>query len=298
MTTAFVLSGGGNLGAAQVGMLLGLADRGVTPDLLVGTSAGAINAAHLAAGPSAARMQDLAALWCGLQRNDVFPSSLRLIGRAAAGRANHLVDPAPLRALLRTHLGYDRLEAARWPFAVVATEVTTGREVVLTSGDVVEAVAASAAIPGIFPPVEMEGHTLMDGGIVNHAPIAVAESMGADVVYVLPTGYACALDSPPSSVLGMTLHAVSLAIHQRLVADVASRRGQPGLYVVPPLCPVTVSPTDFRRAGELVGRARRATRAWLDRPPAADPVAELAVHEHRPGVPDARDHRADALSMQ
>lgn len=282
MTTAFVLSGGGNLGAAQVGMLLGLADRGVVPDLLVGTSAGAINASYLAAGPSAERIAALADIWTGLRRTDVFPSSMRLLSRAAAGRADHLVDPEPLRRLLSRHLGDRGIEECRWPLAVVATEVTTGREVVLTSGGLVDAVMASAAIPGLFPPVDLHGHTLMDGGVVNHAPIATAEALGADIVYVLPTGYACALDRPPATVLGTALHAVSLAIHQRLVADVASRRGQSGLYVVPPLCPVSVGPADFGQAASLIERARRATRGWLDRPAPADQSAELAVHEHGP----------------
>lgn len=285
MTTAFVLSGGGNLGAAQVGMLLGLGDRGIAPDLLVGTSAGAINAAYLAAGPSPARIAALAGLWTGLRRSDVFPTSPRLLARAAAGRANHLVDPTGLRGLLETHLGDALVEDLPWPLAVVATEVTSGREVVMTAGSAVDAVLASAAIPGVFPPVEIAGHVLMDGGVVNHAPIRVAADLGADVVYVLPTGYACALPAPPRRVLGMALHAVSLAIHQSLVAEVARGSGRPRLHVVPPLCPVAVSPTDFSQAGALVDRARRATRNWLDRPPAADPVADLAVHEHRRDSP-------------
>ena len=90
MTTAFVLSGGGNLGAVQVGMLQALADRAIVPDLLVGTSVGALNAAFLAAGPSPSRIAELAAIWRGVRRSDVFPTSLRAL--LGALRGTHAVS--------------------------------------------------------------------------------------------------------------------------------------------------------------------------------------------------------------
>jgi NTE family protein len=282
MPTAFVLSGGGNLGAVQVGMLQALADRGVVPDLLVGTSVGAINAAFLAAGPSPARVEALAEVWAQTTRGDVFPTSPRTAMRAVAGRANAFVDPRPLRALVERSITYGRIEHAGWPLAIVATEVTTGAEVVLRHGDVVDAVMASAAIPSVFPPVEMDGHVLMDGGVVNNTAISVAGDLGADVIYVLPTGYACALPHPPGSALGMALHAVSLAIQRRLVADVAVWQHRCSLRVVPPLCPVAVWPTDFGHTRELMQRARSATRHWLDLPLPDDQTSYLGVHEHAP----------------
>lgn len=281
MPTAFVLSGGGNLGAVQVGMLQALADRGVVPDLLVGTSVGAINAAFLAAGPSPARVEELAAIWRQTRRADVFPtSSPRAAVRAVTGRSNAFVDPRALRRLVERSVRYARIEDAGWPLAIVATEVTTGAEVVLRHGDVVDAVLASAAIPSVFPPVEMDGHVLMDGGVVNNTAISVAGDLGADVIYVLPTGYACALPHPPGSALGMALHAVSLAIQRRLVADVAVWQHRCTLRVVPPLCPVSVAPTDFGHTEELMTRARTATRHWLDRPLPEDQTSYLGVHQH------------------
>ena len=282
MPTAFVLSGGGNLGAVQVGMLQALADRGIGPDLLVGTSVGAINAAFLAAGPSPARIEELARIWVATRRSDIFPASPRAAVRAVTGRVNSFVDPRPLRRLLERTLAYGRIEDACWPLALVATEVTTGAEVVLRQGNVVDAVMASAAIPSVFPPVELDGHVLMDGGVVNNTAISVAGSLGADVIYVLPTGYACALPHPPASVLGMALHAVSLAIQRRLVADTAEWQHRCTLRVVPPLCPVSVWPTDFSHTAELMERARRATRHWLDRPLPDDQTTYLHVHEHVP----------------
>ena len=287
MVTAVVLSGGGSLGAVQVGMLLALADRHITPDLIVGSSVGAINAAYVAGHPGPQGVNELAAVWTGLRREDIFPTSPLRAFHALSGRRSSVADPAPLRKLIERHLGYERLEDAAWPVSVVATEVMTGREVVLSRGSAVDAVMASAALPAIFPPVSFEDHMLMDGGVVNNTPISVAVEQGADVVYVLPTGYACALASPPRSALGMAMHAVTVAIQQRLVSDVRAMQERVTLRVAPPLCPITVSPVDFRHTRELIVRARESTRSWLDRPRETDQARHLGLHEHSRTEPHA-----------
>jgi NTE family protein len=299
MTTAFVLSGGGSLGAVQVGMLLALADRHVTPDLVVGSSVGALNAAFVAGHPGHRGVEDLARVWAGLRRSDVFPTDVRRIARALTGHANGIADPKPLRRLVTEQLTFERIEDAPWPLAVVATEVTTGREVVLTEGPSVDAIMASAALPGIFPPVEVDGHLLMDGGVVNNSPISVARSLGADRIYVLPTGYACALETAPRTPLAMAMHAVTVAIQRRLVQDVQDMQAQPDcvdLRVAPPLCPVSVSPVDFRSSARLIDRARAATRGWLDRPVATDQSAHLALHRH--GTDHTSTERTDDASAR
>lgn len=280
MTTAFVLSGGGSLGAVQVGMLLGLSDRGVRPDLLVGSSVGALNAAYLACSPHPSAIDGLAQTWLRLRRADVFPTTATRLTRALAGHVNGLADPTPLRKLVESTLTYRRLEEAPWPVAVVATEVTTGREVVLTSGPAVDAVMASAALPAVFPPVQIDEHLLMDGGVVNNTPISVARDLGADRIFVLPTGYACALDRPPRSPLGMAMHAVTISIQRRLIEDVHALHDVANVRVAPPLCPLDVSPIDFRHTRELIDRARAATRRWLDAPASPDPAADLRLHRH------------------
>jgi NTE family protein len=286
MTTAFVLSGGGSLGAVQVGMMLALSERGIVPDLLVGTSVGALNAAYLAGDPSPRGTRSLATLWSGLQRRDIFPLPGAGALKALAGRHDHLLDPAPLRRLVGARLPFARLEDAPWPVAVAATEVTTGLEVVLAEGDAVDAVVASASLPGVFPPVDMDGHLLMDGGVVNHTPISVAAQLGADRVIVLPTGYACALETAPRSALAMVVHAFTLATQRRLVDDVRRLQGDLDLRVVPPLCPIAVSPVEFALSAQLIDRARRATRRWLDADRAPDQARDLAPHRH--GDPAAR----------
>jgi NTE family protein len=280
MTTAFVLSGGASLGAVQVGMLLALSDRHITPDLLVGASVGAVNAAFLAGHPGPVGVEALADIWSRVRRAHVFPSDPVRVVRAMAGRATALANPQPLRRLVTQCLPYERLEDAPWPVAVVATEVATGLEVVLSAGNAVDAVLASAALPGVLPPVVVDGHLLMDGGVVNNTPISVAHSLGADRIYVLPTGYACALPRPPRSPLTMALHAAAIAIQRRLIDDVHAMHDIVELHVAPPLCPLAVAPTDFRHSAMLVERARIATRAWLDRPAHDDPAGQLQLHQH------------------
>jgi NTE family protein len=281
MTTALVLSGGGSLGAVQAGMLVALDEAGVVPDLLVGTSVGALNAAFVARRGWPGATEGLAEIWTGIRRSDVFPLSLRRVLRAARGRHDHAVPVSGLARLLATHLPYGDIEDAAVRLAVVATDVMTGREVVLTSGPVADAVLASAALPGVFPPVVVDGRPLIDGGLVNHTPVTVAARLGAHRIYVLPTGYACALPAAPGSALGMALHAFSLAVHQRLALDVVSLGSTVELLVAPPLCPLRVGPSDFSQAAELIERSRAATAAWLVQSPRGEPGADLGLHEHR-----------------
>lgn len=220
MTTAFVMSGGANLGAVQVGMLRALGDGGVRPDLLVGASVGAINAGWLAGATAEEGVGELAELWLSLRRGDVFPVRLGLGLAGFLGNHSSLVDAGRLQALIRSNLRFERLEDAPIPLYVVVTDVLDGSDVALCTGSAAEAIMASSVIPGVFAQVVVDGRTYIDGGVVNNAPVSHAVEAGADTVYVLPAGYACALDEPPASALGMTLHAVSLMINRRLSADV------------------------------------------------------------------------------
>lgn len=295
MTTAFVLSGGASLGAVQVGMLQALAERRVTPDLLVGTSAGAINAAYVAAhGTGAAELNRLAGIWAGLRRWDVFPLRPQHLLSALAGGRDSLCSDVGLRRLLGEHLSFTELERSEIPLHVVATDLLSGEEVLLSTGDAMSAVLASAAVPAVLPAVHRESRTLVDGGLADNAAISQAVTLGADTIYLLPTGYACALSAPPANPAAVALQALSLLIQQRLIVDVAHYAARVELIVLPPLCPVTVSPMDFGHAAELTRRARRAAGDWLDSGRAARPHPErvLSLHHH-----DTRTapHRVPAL---
>ncbi|MGH7320179.1 MAG: patatin-like phospholipase family protein [Candidatus Rokuibacteriota bacterium] len=299
MTTAFVLSGGGSLGAVQVGMLQSLAERDVQPDLLVGTSAGAVNSAYVAGhGTGRQALDDLAAIWMGLRRRDVFPVDPLRHLLAVAGARPSLCASHALGRLLAAHLPYPRLEDAAIPVHVVATDLLSGREVVLSTGDAVSAVLASAAIPAVFPAVERDGLTLVDGGIADNAAISQAVALGADRVFVLPTGYACALEAPPATPLATALHALSLLIEQRLILEVTHFAERVEVNVLPPLCPLTVASVDFRHAGELIDRARQATGDWLDTGGPALPRPErfLSLHHHDRRSTDQTGSHACAAS--
>ncbi len=278
MTTAFVLSGGASHGAIQVGMLQALADRGVRADLVFGASVGAVNAAWVAGDPELADLEALVDVWVSLRTRDVFP--LRPVRGLLGflGKRESLISPDSLRAVVGRNLRFARLEDARIPICVVATEVTSGREVALTRGDALDAIVASASIPGVLPPVRIDGQTLVDGGIVDNTPISNAIAAGASRIYVLPTGYACQLERTPRSALAITLQAISLLVQQRLISDVRELQGHVDLRVIPPLCPLDVSPADFSHGRELIERSRATAGEWLDTFEAGG--AHPAMHDH------------------
>ncbi|EIM01355.1 alpha/beta hydrolase [Rhodanobacter thiooxydans] len=263
--TAFVLAGGGSLGAVEVGMLQALLDWGEAPAFLVGASAGAINAAYFAGDPTAAGARELERIWCALTRREVLPFNLGSVF-GLLRRRDHLVDSSGLRRLLERHLPYRQLEDAALPVHLVASDMLNGREVLLSTGPVVDAVLASAAIPGVYPPVQIDGRWLVDGGVANNTPISVAFGLGATRVIVLPTGFACALERAPSGAVARAMHALSLLVARQLVqdADRFAADATVELRIVPSLCPLDVSPYDYSAAARLITRARTETDRWLE----------------------------------
>lgn len=259
---AFVLSGGGSLGAVQVGMLRALFEQGVRPDLLIGTSVGAVNAAWVSDRPDADGVHELGAIWVSLRRHDVFPLSPLTGARGLIGRSNHLISSDNLRSLLEQHLPYRRLEEAAVPVHVVATELKSGRAAILTSGPAVPALLASCAIPGVFPPVTIGRREYVDGGVANHTPITVAIELGASRIYVLPVGYPW-LNREPTNALGMALHALARIVEQKLDAEVTANRGLADIHVLPALDMADVSPADFSHTRELIDWGYRAGRRYL-----------------------------------
>ena len=282
--TAFVLSGGSSLGAVEVGMLQALRDHGITPDMVFGASAGAINAAWVAGDPTLADVDELADVWKRLRTRDIFPLRPAIGFLGFVGRRTSLFPSDGLRRVIVANSRYERLEDAAIPIGVVATEARTGMEVVLDRGPAVEAVLASAAIPGVFPPVVIDGRALIDGGVVNNTPVSHAVDAGAERIYVLPTGYACQRERTPRGALAMTLHAVSLMVEQRLVNEVGRLQDRVDLRVLPPLCPLDVLPTDFSRAAEMIDRSRTESGKWLDRSATdgvpTDQRVNLGFHRH------------------
>jgi NTE family protein len=260
--TAFVLSGGGSLGAVQVGMLQALTEAGVQPDLLIGTSVGAVNAAWIAGCPDHQGALRLGEIWRALRRQDIFPLSPWSSARGLLGRSNHVISNASLRVVLEKHMPYERLEQAAVPVHIITTELKTGRSVLMSSGPAVPALLASTAIPGIFPPVTIGRRDFIDGGVANHTPIAGAIELGATRIFVLPVGYPW-LRQEPTNALGMALFALARFVEQKLDAEVANYRHLADIQVLPTSEGPPVSPADFSHADELMTRGYRSARKYL-----------------------------------
>jgi len=259
--TAFVLAGGGSLGAVQVGMLQELMRAGVRPDFVVGSSVGALNAAFFAGDPTPEGVAKLASLWRQLRRRDVFPFTLSS-AISWAGPAAAFFNSTRLRVLIERNTEYANLEDARVPLHVMATNLG-GEAVRLSSGSVAEAVLASAAIPAVFPSVEIGGVHLMDGALSGNTPILAAAELGATRLIVLPTGFACTLEGPPRGAVARGFHALTLLIARQMTHDLARLAGSVEVHTAPPLCPLNVSPFDFSQTETLISRAMVQTRAWL-----------------------------------
>jgi NTE family protein len=297
MKRAFVLSGGGSLGAVQVGMLATLFERGIVPDFVVGTSAGAFNAAYIAThGPTGEAVERLADIWRRLERRDVFPFEPFRQVRALSGGGLSLCGDRGLRALIERHVPVTQMERTVVPLHVVATSLLSGEEVLLSSGDLTSALLASAAIPGILPPVERDGLVLVDGGVADHAALSQAIALGAEEIYVLPAGFACALQDAPQSALAIAVQALTLLIQQRLVMEAHHLAGSVDLKVLPPLCPLAVSSSDFGHARELISRATAASARWIDSggTDLPGPARFLSLHDHREStVPETMEAHAE-----
>lgn len=262
---AFVLSGGANLGAEQAGMLEALLEAGIRPDVLVGTSIGAANAAFLASDPSPERARALSNLWRGVRSRDVFPVNPLGIARAIL-RGGALFSVEPLRRLLEREIPYRSIEQAAVPLRIVAAAFDDGSEVVFDSGPVVDAVLASTALPGVFPPHEIGGRLHLDGGLVDQVPLQPALQTGACTVYVLSVGFPCPPPADHRSARAVLMHSLGILLSQRIRLDgTYLPEHHPAVRVIqiPPVC-TQVGLRDFSRTAALIDRAREQTAEFLD----------------------------------
>jgi NTE family protein len=232
MTTAFVLGGGGLLGAHEVGMLTALSEAGVRPDLVVGTSVGAINGAFVAADPRDAAAR-LGRMWAGEELRLAF--SENLWGRAVrlARSGTHLHSLEPLRRLLDHALPARAFEQLELPFQCVAASIETASARWFSSGPVVPAVLASCAVPGLLPPVEIDGTHYFDGGLVDSIPVGRAVALGATTVYVLQVGR---IESPlavPTRPWEVGLVAFEIARRHRFHEEMSSLPDHVRVHVLP-----------------------------------------------------------------
>ncbi len=269
---AFVLGGGGHLGAHEVGMLRALLERGIVPDLVVGTSIGAINGAAVAAAPTVEAVRRLAEMWTSFEHGNVFGGSvLGRLGTLARTRT-HLHDNAGLRRLLTDALRVERIEELPVRFECVAASVEAAAEHWFTEGPLVDAVLASSAVPGVLPPVEIGGEHFLDGGIVNSIPVGRAVLRGASTIYVLHVGRVDRALEPPRWPWEVALVAFEIARRHRFHSDMAGLPEDVEVHVLPT---GQADPPRYNDLGQLryrqtsgipadIGRAYEAASRYLE----------------------------------
>jgi NTE family protein len=190
VTTAFVLGGGGVLGAVEVGMLRALFEREINPDLILGTSVGALNGAVVARDPSPVALDRLTELWRSTSEggHEVYGDRRLRTVRRAVSTGTHIYSAGPLKKRLALELGHVTFEELPIRFQVCAASIERAAEHWFDSGPVVDAVMASAAVPGLLPPARVGDEHFLDGGIVNSIPVGRAVQLGATRIFVLQVG--------------------------------------------------------------------------------------------------------------
>lgn len=256
---AVVVGAGGVLGAAHVGVGYALEQRGFVPDLIIGTSVGALNGAIAAAHPDRAAPW-LDHVWTQLRRREVYPLGY------LSSRAGIFTDRGLRRLIARAELP-SRIEQLAVPFTAVAMDLSTGDPVLLDHGDLESALLASAAIPGMLPPVDREGRTLVDGGVIAYVPVLAAQQAGAASVVVVAAG-------PESSPLrpanprrragAVAARAGLLLLHHQIERDLHEVSRHIPTVVLPTGIETWPAPWDFGHSQQLISTACRAAGRFLD----------------------------------
>ena len=271
-TVAFVLGGGGHAGAAEVGMLHALLEREIRPDLVVGTSVGALHGAMVAVDPTVAAVEKLEAAWAELGELGVLGSSWLTDAASLLRTRTHVRSNEPLRRAAGRLLGVETFEELTVPFQCVAACIERFAEHWFSSGPLVEAILASSAVPGILPPVEIGGEHFIDGGIVNSIPIDRAVFLGADEIYVMHAGRIDQPLSVPKRLRDVGLVAFEVARRHRFVRELAGVPPSVAVHVLPigdPKPPrfndlSQLRYRDFRAVDRRIAYAYAATSEYLD----------------------------------
>ncbi|MGH9209735.1 MAG: patatin-like phospholipase family protein [Acidimicrobiales bacterium] len=261
---AFVLSGGGNLGAVQVGMLRALLEHDIYPDLIVGCSVGAINGAALADDPTLQGVDRLDEMWRNVDGKNLMPRNWLPNAVALARRGEAIHESDGLRKMLEGAVGGRRFCDLKVRFECVATDVNDVREVWFNQGSLLEAILASAAMPAVYPSVEINGARYLDGAIVNDVPMSRAVELGASTLYVLQVGSFSRPRSEPRRPLDVAVQAYWIARHHRFKRDLESMPPDVDLHLLPHGQPPLMRYNDFTRAAELIGAAYEASTEYVE----------------------------------
>jgi len=263
--TAFVLSGGGNLGSIQVGMLKALSEHDIVPDVVLGCSVGALNGAGYARDPTGAGVARLEQHWRDSTSHTLMPSSRIPSAVQLLRKGFSLHSPDGLRASLESLLGpsatFDQL---RVPFQCVAAEVEAAVERWFDEGELIPAILASAALPAVYPPVFIDGVRYVDGGVIDNVPIARAVELGCRTIYVLHVGPHGRPDAEIRRPLDGALLAYWIARNSRFARDLASLPPRVEAIVLPPGRRPDIKYDDFSQTDELVAQGYENSSRFLE----------------------------------
>ena len=267
--TAFVLGGGGLLGAAEIGMLHALDDAGVVPDVVLGTSIGAINGALFAAVPGDEAVDKLERLWTSEATNAVFGASAWQRMGTIAKSWTHTHPVEPLRDLLIEHVGDIVIEDLPTPFQCVAASIERAAEHWFTEGSLVDALLATSAVPGLLPPAKVGDEHFVDGGLVHSIPLGRAVALGARTVYVMQVGRIERPLEPPKRPWEVAAVSFEIARRHRFAAELASVPDDVDVHVLPTGDPTPPKYADtsalrYRDTSRVSDRIRYAYEASAD----------------------------------
>ncbi|MCH8051065.1 MAG: patatin-like phospholipase family protein [Chloroflexi bacterium] len=260
---ALVLSGGGILGAVQVGVLKALFRGGLRPSMVVGTSVGALNGAFVAFQPDLAGVSELEAVWRDLRASRIFEQNPVRLAVNLITRRNCMFRTDLLQQLIGDSLVTDDFAAAQIPLRVVATDMTRGEKVVLEEGPVSEAVLASCAIPGLFCPVESGGVMLVDGGLVANMDLETAVNAGASDILAID------LTQPPDgfksdSIVKVLYRSLELLLQQQVKRDIERFSDRARITVIRPHLDHAHTLASFGHIGHLIEEGERLGRQLLE----------------------------------
>ena len=270
--TVLVLGGGGGRGAAQLGVLRALAKRGIEPDAVVGTSVGALNAAAVAAVGLAEAVPLLEKIWASEQTRAVFRAQRLQMVTNRLRRRPYLRSGACIRDLVRFAselVSIESFETLRHPLHIIVTDLSEGRPEVITDGNLEDALCASCAIPGVFPPVRHGDRFYVDGG--------VTENCGLSTAYALNPTRIIAIDLTADSAVPafrrweeVLERIFQVALHARVVADFDRFSSRLPVTLICPRAPIHMRAPRFADFVNLRDNAFAAADRLLQRIATAD----------------------------
>ncbi len=261
---AFVLSSGANLGAVQVGMLRALIEDEIVPDLVLGCSVGALNGAGLAQDPTPAGVARMEHIWRTTEGKELMPRQWISPAVALARRGEAIHPNDGLCQLLERTVTATTFEALPTPFQCVATDVIQGTEAWFDSGPLIDPILASAAMPAMFPSVEIDGRRFLDGAIVNDVPVDRAVALGARTLYVLEVGPLSRTWSEPKRPLDTAMEAYWIARRHRFRSALDALPDDVTVHLMPHGDPPQLRFHDFGHSVELIDAAYKASTGYLD----------------------------------